>query len=133
MSLPQSQQVAEKIYFEMGHDKFGIYSGVYMPDKNQLQSIRESIVSHPKEFAKILKAKKFQSFWGEIHGEKNKRIPKEFREDAEIQPLIFNKQFYVMTQFDADKILDPKLDKIIMDHYMAAKPMANFFYEAIYR
>ena len=121
------------IYFEMGHDKFGIFSGVYMPDKNQLQSIREAIASQPKEFAKILKAKKFQSYWGEIHGEKNKRIPKEFREDAESQPLIFNKQFYVMTQFDADKILDPKLDKIIMDHYSAAKPMADFFFDAIYR
>lgn len=121
------------IYFEMGAEKFGIYSGVYMPDKNQLQSIREGIASQPKEFGKILKDRKFKKFWGEIHGEKNKRIPKEFKEDVETQPLIANKQFYVMTQFDADKILDPKLDKIIMDHYLAAKPMGDFFYEAIYR
>ena len=69
----------------MGHDKFGIYSGVYMPDKNQLQSIRESIVSKPKEFEKILKAKKFKTTWGEIQGEKNKRIPKEFQESKTIK------------------------------------------------
>lgn len=120
------------IYFEMGYERFGIYSGVYMPDKNQLQLIREAMASQPKEFIKILKAKKFKDFWGEIHGDKNKRIPKEFREVAEDQPLIFNKQFYVMAMFDADKILDPKLDKMIMDHYRAAKPMGDFFYEAIH-
>jgi len=44
-----------------------------------------------------------------------------------------NKQFYVMAQFDADKILDPKLDKIIMEHYLTAKPMGDFFRDAIYR
>jgi len=120
------------IYFEMGNKIFGIYSGVYMPDKNQLQKIRDGIAAEPKAFAKILKTKKFKDVWGEIHGEKNKRIPKEFAEAAEEQPLIFNKQFYVMAQFDADKILDPKLDKIIMDHYRAAKPMGDFFYEAIH-
>ena len=86
-----------------------------------------------KNLKKVLKDKKFKKFWGEIHGEKNKRIPKEFQEDVETQPLIANKQFYVMTQFDADKILDPKLDKIIMEHYLAAKPMGDFFYNAIYR
>ena len=121
------------IYFEMGAEKFGIFSGVYQPDKNQLQNIREGIASQPKEFEKILKDKKFKKIWGEIQGEKNKRIPKEFKEEVETQPLIANKQFYVMAQFDADKILDPKLDKIIMEHYLAAKPMGDFFYEAIYR
>ena len=120
------------IYFEMGAENFGIYSGVYMPDKTQLQNIRESIVTNPKEFEKILKDKKFKKYWGEIHGEKNKRVPKEFKEDIITQPLIANKQFYVMTKFDADKILDPKLDKIIIDHYLAAKPMGDFFYEAIH-
>ena len=120
------------IYFEMGAENFGIYIGVYMPDKTQLQNIRESIVTNPKEFEKILKDKKFKKYWGEIHGEKNKRVPKEFKEDIITQPLIANKQFYVMTKFDADKILDPKLDKIIIDHYLAAKPMGDFFYEAIH-
>jgi len=121
------------IYFEMGAENFGIYSGVYMPDKTQLQNIREGIVSYPKEFEKILKDKKFKKLWGEMQGEKNKRVPKEFKEDIITQPLVANKQFFVMTKFDADKILDPKLDKIIMDHYLAAKPMGDFFCDAIYR
>jgi hypothetical protein len=50
-----------------------------------------------------------------------------FQEDVETQTLIANKQFDVMTQFDADKILDLKLDKIIMEHYLATKPRRDFF------
>ncbi|MEM6965053.1 MAG: DUF2461 domain-containing protein [Bacteroidota bacterium] len=120
------------IYIEMGSEQFGIYSGVYMPDKNQLQAIREAIAAEPDTFKKILKTKKFKDFWGKIQGERNKRIPKEFAEAAEDQPLIFNKQFYVVALFAADKILDPQLDKIVMDHYRAAKPLSDFFYEAIH-
>ena len=120
------------IYMEMGADNFGLFSGVYMPDKNQLQNIRESIITNSDAFEKILKNKKFKKIWGEMQGEKNKRIPKEFKEPALEQPLLANKQFYVMQKFDADKILDPKLDKLVMEHYRAAKPMGEFFYEAIY-
>ena len=116
----------------MGAGGFGIYSGVYSPDKEQLVRIREAIASQPKEFNKVLKAKKFKDYWGEVHGEKNKRIPKEFQEAAESQPLIANKQFYVMAQFEADKILDPKLEKLVMDHYRAAKPIGDFFFKAIH-
>ena len=65
--------------------------------------------------------------------DRNKRIPKEFHEALEIQPLIANKQFYVMAKFDVDKILDPKLPKLIMDYYKSAKPMGDFFMEAIYK
>ena len=121
------------IYFEMGHEIFGIYSGCYMPDKNQLERIRYAMAEEPKKFTKLISNKKFKTTWGEIQGDKNKRIPKEFQEAMEIQPLIANKQFYVMAKFDADKILDSKLPKLIMDHYKAAKPMGDFFMEAIYK
>ena len=121
------------IYFEMGHKNFGIYSGCYMPDKNQLERIRYAMAEEPKQFAIIISSKKFKSMWGEIQGDKNKRIPKEFHEALEIQPLIANKQFYVMAKFDVDKILDPKLPKLIMDYYKSAKPMGDFFMEAIYK
>jgi hypothetical protein len=50
-----------------------------------------------------------------------------FQEDVETQTLITNKQFDVMTQFDVGKILDLKLDKIIMEHYLTAKPRGDFF------
>ena len=43
------------IYFEMGAENFGLYSGVYMPDKNQLQSIREGIEQNIQRIQVLLK------------------------------------------------------------------------------
>jgi len=119
------------IYLELNHKHFGIYSGVYRPDKNQLQGIREGIASDPKTFKKLISAKSFVNKFGTIQGEKNKRIPKEFQEFLEAQPLIANKQFYYMASLPAATILDPKLTKIVIDHYKAALPVSNFLSEAM--
>ena len=101
------------VYLEMSPGKFSIYSGAYMPDKNQLQGIREAIASDLKGFKKLINGASFKKKFGEIKGDKNKRLPKEFMEVAEQQPLIFNKQFYYHADLKADTILDTKLPKTI--------------------
>jgi len=119
------------IYLQLNHKEFGIYSGAYMPDKNQLQGIREAIASDPKQFKKLISAKAFTNKFGSIQGEKNKRIPKEFKEIMETEPLIANKQFYYMKSLPAETILDPKLPKIVLDYYKASIPVSNFLSEAM--
>ena len=51
-----------------------------MPDTKQIQKIREAIVNQGDEFNKVVNDEDFKSKFGEIIGEKNKRIQKEFRE-----------------------------------------------------
>jgi uncharacterized protein (TIGR02453 family) len=119
------------LYIQVSAKEFGIYSGAYMPDKNQLQGIREAIASDLSGFKKLINAKAFVSKFGTIQGEKNKRIPKEFQEEAELQPLIANKQFYYMANLKAETVLDPKLPKILMDHYQAGLPLSRFLSEAM--
>lgn len=119
------------IYLEMSHKGLGIYSGAYMPDKNQLQGIREAIASDPKAFKKLINAKSFVNKFGGIQGEKNKRIPKEFQEVLAVEPLIANKQFYYHAAHETTILLDAKLPKVVLDHFKAAKPVSNFLSEAM--
>ncbi|MFT5165369.1 MAG: hypothetical protein ACI8P3_000594 [Saprospiraceae bacterium] len=119
------------LYLQVSAKEFGIYSGAYMPDKNQLQGIREAIASDLSGFEKLINAKAFISKFGRIQGEKNKRIPKEFQEVAEQQALIANKQFYYIANLKADTVLETKLPKILMDHYQAALPLSKFLSEAM--
>lgn len=119
------------LYIQFSVEDVRIYSGMYRLEKKDLQNIREAIASQPKEFAKLIKAKKFVNKFGEIHGEKNKRLPKEFQEAAEQQALLYNKSFYYFAQFKADLVLDPKLPKILVDHYKAAQPLNAFFRAAM--
>lgn len=119
------------LYFEINPEEVRIYSGVYMVDKNQLQRIREEIAENLEEFNDLITDKDFVETFGEIRGEKNVRIPKEFKAIAEEQPLIANKQFYFFAKLPLDIIYKEEFPDIIMAHYTIAKPLSDFFAKPI--
>ena len=83
------------------------------------------------EFNSLLKEKNFKKYFGEILGEKNKRIPKEFKKLAEKYPIIANKQFYFFTKLDSRKILEKNFPDTLMKLYHAGKPVNKFLIEGI--
>lgn len=121
------------VYFELGPEYMRVYGGVYEIDKEDLLIVREGIAAKSEEFKKLYSASSFTSVFGEILGEKNKIIPKELREAAENEPLIFNKQWYFYAEFPPEKILSKDLDKSILACFEAGKPVEQFFNELIKR
>jgi uncharacterized protein (TIGR02453 family) len=121
------------IYFELGPEKMRVYGGVYEIDKEDLYVAREGIAAAPEKFQKAYQDPKFVKVFGDILGEKNKVIPKEFKEAAEKEPLIFNKQWYFYAEFEPEMILSPTLDTLILECYDAGRPVESFFNELINR
>jgi uncharacterized protein (TIGR02453 family) len=121
------------VYFELGPEHLRVYGGIYEIEKEDLQELREGIAKKSDEFKKLYSDKKFKETFGAIRGEKNKIIPKELREAAEKETLIFNKQFHFFTEFPPETILDKNLDKIIIDCFETGKPIENFFNNLIHR
>ena len=115
------------IYFQLGVNGIRIYSGIHLPDKENLEKMRRAIANNADEFASIINDKKFKTKFGEILGEKHKRIPPEFKEAAEKQPLLANKNFYVMANLDESFITNSKLSEILMVYYFTVKPLLLFF------
>lgn len=116
-------------FFSLGLSGMEIYGGLYQPDKEMLYNIRQHISYNLKEFDKIINDQKFKKLFGEVKGEKNKIIPSEFKEDAESQPLIFNKSFYYHTKFGPEVITKDNLDEIWMDCFLTGKDLNDFLYE----
>lgn len=113
-------------YFEMGPEHVRVYSGAYMISKERLMSLRKHIAKDPKAITKLTKAKAFVNHFGELRGEKNKRIDKSFLKVQETQPLIFNKQFYFFEQFKPSLIVNKDLKKSLLGAYRAGRPMAEY-------
>ena len=107
-------------------DGIWVGGGSYMPSKEKLQAIRERIRDETDEFQKLLKARRFKSRFGEIQGDAHKRIPKEFQDTFEREPLIARKQFYYTAELDGQILTSAKLTKTIMQYWEAAKPMNEF-------
>ncbi len=120
------------IYFQVNAHGISIAGGCWKPSKERLYRIREKIAEDPKAFRKIVDAKKFRETFGEIGDEKNKIIPKEFREAAEKAPEIFNKSFHYWRSYNGKKyVTDAQLAKNIVDHYKLAGKFNSFLIETL--
>lgn len=113
-------------YLELTKNGLRFYGGAHFIERNQLQSLREFIFENLNEFQTILKERKFKTAFGNILGEQHKRVPKDFKELVEIEPLIANKQFYFFTEIDKKKLLSKNLISKLMKLYKIGKPINDF-------
>lgn len=120
------------VYVEISPKHVRAYSGLYQLDSKQLKNLRSHISHNLDEFTSLITNKKFKSTFGEIRGEQNKRLAKEFEADAVAQPLLFNKQFYYFTEWGPEVTTDANLVKKIVDAYKVAKPLSEFLYEGTF-
>lgn len=114
------------LYFQLNHVDARVYSGVHGLSTQDVYKMREHIANHLDTFQDLINDPEFKKKFGEIKGSKGKRLPPEFREAAEKEPLLFNKEFYFFAKFDPQTVLDPKLPDILMDYYATAKPLKEF-------
>lgn len=119
------------IYIEFGPEKLAFYGGIYMPDSRQTLKVRSFFKEYAEEFQSLLSDKNFKNNFGEMHGEKSKRIPKELRESAVLQPLIMNKQWYYYKHLSPEIILSDDLLDTILDLEAKSRPMKEFLIRAI--
>lgn len=114
------------VAFQMGAKDLGIMSGFYNPPKERLESIRQNILDDNRKFQNLYSANDFKEKFSHIQGDAIKRIPKEYKEVFEKEPLIANKQFYYVKQFTPDIVLTDKLLPLIVAYWKAAKPLNDF-------
>lgn len=119
------------MYFELTPEHVRVYSGVFDLSKEQLYQIRTYIQDNLEEFNSIVNDPVFIKEFGELRGDKNKRLPKEFNETMEVQPLIANKMFYFFRQYEADLITKDELLEEMMATWQKAYPIRSFFMKAL--
>ena len=119
------------IYLEFGPEKLGVYGGIYMPSPTQVQKVRSYMLENLKGWEAAINKTAFRKAYGDIQGEKSKRIPKEFREAAEKHSLLYNKQWYYHADLSPEVILSENLMDTILDLWNKAQPVKNFLSNAI--
>lgn len=119
------------LYFQANHVDARIYTGMYELDKEKLKKIRSYIVYHSDELNELINQKIFKDTFGEILGEKNKRLPPEFQEAGELQPLIYNKNFYVFHKLKPKDLLKTNLMDQVLFVYEHSAGLRKYFTEAL--
>ncbi len=120
-------------YFHLGTDQAHAGGGVYMPAKDTINKIRLHIQRDVAGFDRAIEDPDFKRTYGEVQGERLKRVPPEFAETFALQPYVANKQWYYMTDVDPSIILSDGLLDELMGLYVASKSVASFLMEAASR
>lgn len=120
-------------YIQVGVGEIWIGGGSYMPSKEQIEKIRTALIQSPETVEDLIKDKNFVSLYGELKGEKNKRLLKPFSEWQTKLPLVANKQFYYMAEYHDNEslILEDDFMDFVMQHYHAAKGWQDFLRAAL--
>ncbi len=121
------------LYISIGQHGVTVGGGLHDLDKDDLYTVRQAIQNNMKEFAGIVEDKVFKKMYGEMKGDKNKVMPKEFKEDVEKQPLLANKAFYAMADYNDPEMIVRKKDQVdfIMNHYRMLQPLNRFLKQAL--
>jgi uncharacterized protein (TIGR02453 family) len=121
------------LYFQLGPDKVMVGGGVYMPDKDGVHRVRTAIARDPEGFSRVIEEPAFKRTFGQVQGDRLKRVPAEFKEAAETQPYLANKQWYYMADIEPGVIVTDGLADVLMDHYLAGQVVAGFLRDALSR
>lgn len=120
------------LYIRLDANGAAIGGGMYQPDKNNLLKIRRAIVRDGRRLIRATRGKRFVDTFGELRGEKNKRLPSEFAEHVGRYPIIANKQFYYFAEYDdPDLLLRDDLVDFVLGHYRAGQKVNEFLKAAI--
>ncbi|MBA5629866.1 DUF2461 domain-containing protein [Moheibacter lacus] len=118
-------------YVELSGEHVRLYSGAYQPSPELLVQIRQKIYDEPERLQELISDKKFKQNFGEIRGEKNKRINKPFSEIIENQPLILNKSFYYFKNYESENVLKKDFIQRLVKDYKIIQPLNQYLEEAI--
>ncbi|MFT4777787.1 MAG: hypothetical protein ACJAU0_000313 [Flavobacteriales bacterium] len=122
------------LYINFGPEKIWIGGGAYSLEKEQLYDLRDFMSKNPDEFRAAIEGKSFKKHFKQgLQGEKNKIIPKEFKEAVQSLAEIANKQFYYMSEHSPDLITSPDLLNITLEHWRSAKKVRVALIKGMFR
>jgi len=120
------------LFFRLGAREAGMLAGCYRPSTEQLERIRHAIEADPEGFRRLLGQEPLRRLFGELQGQRLKRIPPRWREAFAQEERIANKQLYLLAERDAAWILTDRLADELLEYWHAARPLNSFLSRAMH-
>jgi uncharacterized protein (TIGR02453 family) len=118
-------------YFMLSDVAFHVGLGIYAPAKEELHKIRMEIMHSGHEFHRLIDEKTFVSTFGKLKGDRNKILPAAFKEAAQNEPYLYNKQYFFMTELPLSFIVSDELLAKLKELYLLSMPVNEFLRVAI--
>jgi uncharacterized protein (TIGR02453 family) len=125
------QEPGYYLHIQPGNKSF-VAGGMYMPDPDNLNKIRQEIDYNGEKLDKVMKDKKFKKWFKELDDfDKLKTMPKGYPKDHPRMELLKHKSYIVSHAFTDAQVKDKKFLKNVIEVCKAIKPLNNFLKAAI--
>lgn len=113
-------------YFAVSHKSVDFGGGVYMPEAEQMLTLRTLFAERYAEFRKLAAAKPVRALIGDLQGEKLTRPPKGFPAGHAADELLRAKQWYWYVEMPSAIATTPKLLPELKKRFDALAPLMEF-------
>lgn len=113
-------------YFHFSDDEVLVAGGIYAPGPQELLAVRRHLAANAEEFRRITSDRGFRKMFGDVEGEKLKRVPKGFATDHPEADLLVFKQFLVAGKLAPEIVETPKFQKEILKRFTTMLPFLRF-------
>ncbi len=118
-------------YLHIEPDNCFVAGGMYHPEVEILNRIRQEIDYNPDLIHSILEDPKFHKAFKELQGDKLKRPPKGYAADHPDVELLKHKDFIVFKKIQDKTVVGNGFLKVATDYYKLIKPLNDFLNMAI--
>lgn len=119
------------LYINLDAEKVIIGCGLKMLEKQQLYDIRYHIANNLDTFESIITQSDFKAAFGDIQGDKIKRLPAEFKAAAQKQAVLYHTSFLAIAELPAEAIMNPDFVSRVINLYNISLPFAMFLREPL--
>ncbi|MEM6359374.1 MAG: DUF2461 domain-containing protein [Bacteroidota bacterium] len=119
------------VFLRLDASYIHVFGGAHGISTQQLAKVRSAIAEDPEHFMTLISESDFVKKFGEVKGEKSKRMPKEFADLAEKYPILMHKSFYYVGKIGGEYFTEDDLPEMIMEYWQTAKPVKDFLTKAL--
>lgn len=121
-------------YFHLEPGKSFVGGGLWMPEPPAVKRVRQEIDYSLDEFKKIVTAKKFKAYYGDLYtGESVQlaKVPQGFEKDNPAAEYLRFKSWLVLHELPDEELTSPALVKNTMEAYKLLQPLTRFLNRAV--
>jgi uncharacterized protein (TIGR02453 family) len=122
---------APGFYMHFAPDEVLFGGGMWMPEPESLNKIRQSIAGDTKAWRKVVEDKGFKAAFKEVHGDALSRPPRGFDPANPYIEDIKRKSFFAMHESTPKATQSAKLLDDVEATFRAAKPLMKFLCDAV--
>jgi uncharacterized protein (TIGR02453 family) len=119
------------LYVEIAGGWVWAGGGLYAPEPEQLQRVREHIAGALDRFRAIVEGRRFRTIAGTLNGERLSRVPRGFAKDHPAAEYLKHRQFLAGREWPAEFAASARFYPELVRLFRTLAPLVSFLYEPL--